>query len=83
MEYRQVTIFNDAIFEVPKHIVRLDIFSASDAKHGWQVRYGKPYILFPDPAPNGSGADQSLEDAKEELLRRIALQALPTVARKV
>lgn len=77
MESRKVTIFNGMEFDVPRHVVRIDILGAKTT-HGWQIRYGKPWKFFSDHSLNGSGAAQALAKATEELNRRIATLPAPT-----
>ena len=82
MGHRQITIFNGVLFDVPKHIVRIDILG-SKTTHGWQVRYGKPWKMFSDHTSNGSGAAEALTKAREELLHRIKTLPAPSGVRKV
>jgi len=62
MGARTVTIFNVAVYQVPSHICRIDIFG-KNTTHGWQVRYVKPWKMFSDGTINGSGAAESLNKA--------------------
>jgi len=77
MEYRRIKIFNGMEFDVPRHIVRIDIVGAKTTR-GWQVRYGKPWKFFSDHSANGTGAQQALLNSVEELNKRIATLPAPT-----
>ena len=82
MKTRNVTIFNGAVFEVPKNICRIDIVGPKRT-HGWQVRYGKPWKMFSDRSLNGSGAVEALKLATEELRHRIETLPAPSGIRRV
>ena len=64
MESRKIKIFNGMEFDVPRHVVRIDIMGPKTT-HGWQVRYGKPWKFFSDHSVNGTGAKQALANAIE------------------
>jgi hypothetical protein len=64
-------------FDVPRHVVRIDIIGVKTT-HGWQVRYGKPWKFFSDRSANGTGAQQALANATDELNHRIATLPAPT-----
>lgn len=81
MEFRKIKIFNGMAFDVPKHIVRIDILGAKTT-HGWQVRYGKPWKFFSDHTANGTGAELALSKAVNELNHRIATLPAPTGIRQ-
>jgi hypothetical protein len=73
MEFRKRAIFSGQVLDVPKYVVRLD----SRRTHGWQLRYGE-WKLFSDFSNDGSGAEESLRLATEELARRISKLPAPT-----
>ena len=73
MEFRKHTILAGTTFDVPKYVVRLD----SKKTHGWQLRYGA-WKLFSDFSNDGTGAEESLRLAVEELAKRIAKLPAPT-----
>jgi hypothetical protein len=73
VEYRRVTIFTGAKFDVPTHIQRID----TKATHGWQLRYGRSK-MFSDHTNDGAGASESLEAATAELAKRVARLPAPT-----
>lgn len=75
MKYRKIKIFTGEIFAVPSHIVRID---DDKGTHGWQVRYGQSWKLFSDHSPDGSGAEEALAKAKDELAKRINRLDAPT-----
>ncbi|PPD46859.1 MAG: hypothetical protein CTY16_08765 [Methylobacter sp.] len=81
MESRKIKIFNGMEFDVPRHVVRIDIMGPKTT-HGWQVRYGKPWKFFSDHSVNGTGAKQALANAIDELNRRIATLSAPTRLRQ-
>ncbi|GAB6141569.1 hypothetical protein JCM14076_22980 [Methylosoma difficile] len=81
MERRRVKIFNGMEFDVPRHIVRIDIIGPKTT-HGWQVRYGKPWKFFSDRSSNGTGAQQALNNAITELNHRIDTLPAPTGIRQ-
>lgn len=81
MQYRKIEIFNGMEFDVPSHIVRIDIMGVKTT-HGWQVRYGKPWKFFSDHTANGTGAELALSNAIAELKRRIATLTAPTGIRR-
>ncbi|MDD2723294.1 MAG: hypothetical protein PHH59_04620 [Methylovulum sp.] len=68
-------------FDAPRHIVRIDIIGVKTT-HGWQVRYGKPWKFFSDHSANGTGAQQALVNAIDELNKRIATLPAPTGIRQ-
>lgn len=67
MKTRKHTIFTGKTFTVPTYIVRLD----GARSHGWQLRLG-PWKMFSDRSNDGSGAARALQEAKAELLKRLA-----------
>lgn len=67
MQTRKHTIFSGKTFTVPTYIVRLD----GARSHGWQLRLGR-WKMFSDHSSDGSGAARALQEAKEELARRLA-----------
>ena len=73
MKFRKRPIFTGEVFEVPQHIVRLD----DKATHGWQLRYGESKF-FADHSNDGSGAATALQEATEELAKRIKRLPAPT-----
>ncbi len=79
MKYRDSSIFTGVTFQVPEHIVRIDIFptETNSATHGWQVRYGET-AFFSDSTSDGSGASESLSEATHELIKRIHSINAPT-----
>jgi hypothetical protein len=77
MEYRETKIFTGQAFSVPNHVVRVD----SNRGHAWQVRYGRPWKSFPDGSNDGTGAEEALRLAIDELAKRIARLPAPTHAR--
>ncbi|MDD5277618.1 MAG: hypothetical protein PHR16_16250 [Methylovulum sp.] len=81
MQYRKIKIFNGMEFDVPSHIVRIDIIGVKTT-HGWQVRYGKPWKFFSDHTANGAGAEFALSNAIVELRQRIATLPAPTGIRR-
>lgn len=81
MDYRTISIFNGMQFDVPKHIVRIDIVGPKNT-HGWQVRYGKPWKFFSDNSLNGTGAEIALTNATNELIERIATLPAPSYIRQ-
>ncbi|MDQ2780766.1 MAG: hypothetical protein M3Y32_14535 [Pseudomonadota bacterium] len=73
MKVREIVIFSGETFRVPQGIQRIDHRST----HGWQLRYGGTR-LFSDRSTDGSGAAAALEQATQELLRRIATLPAPS-----
>lgn len=73
MKYREVVIFSGHRFQVPEHIQRLD----SKNTRAWQLRYGK-WKTFSDHSTDGSGAEDALAAAVEELHKRIDRLPAPT-----
>jgi hypothetical protein len=77
MKFRDVVIFSGQRFQVPQGIQRID----HRATHGWQLRYGGTK-LFSDHSSDGTGAEQALDKAVKELLRRIARLDAPTTLQR-
>ena len=73
MKVREILIFSGQTFRVPQGIQRIDHRST----HGWQLRYGGTR-LYSDHTTDGSGAAAALENATQELLRRIATLPAPS-----
>lgn len=72
MKFRQAVIFTGRRFRVPQGIQRIDTRST----HGWQVRCGGTK-LFSDHSADGSGADDALARAIDELKLRLSSQPAP------
>jgi len=83
MEYREYEIFTGVKFLVPEHIQRIDKLPTptNGATHGWQLRYGQ-WTFYADRSADGSGAQGALDEATNELIRRIHILEAPTGLRK-
>lgn len=80
MNYRECITRSGATFQVPENITRIEI--ESEGLFGWQVRYGKPEVIFTDKLAGAVGSENSLNEAIQLLIKRIHALDAPTGLRK-